>query len=428
MFGQNDKLNLSIQLSKPKGGSAGSSTGSADNIVDSVECSSIRGGLDLFNSYISRRLTLSHCKVLVISEELASKGISEYIYTLLNDVEMSVQASVIISKSPAHEFLASSEPVLEDLASKYYEIAINSNEYTGFTQNVTLIKFFSDYVDTFKEPVAILGGVNLGTSNQATTPDATSSGSVQNANSVNSQNSTQSQSQVSLNSSSQNYAQNSSNDSSQSNNPSVPSGSATASFANKDNSYTAGSTPVDSKPNIENMGLAVFKGDRLVGEMTGIESIFHLIVSSNLKSCNISIPNPLGDSSTLDINLKLGKSTKNDVEFVNGSPLVTCKINVNIQIVSTTEKSSSGSSSYYTPENSKLIEETCNDFLKKNILEYLYKTSKNYKSDIDGFGKHAVKYFTTMQEWNDYDWLDNYENSIFDVEVDSTLKSGYTFL
>lgn len=378
MFGQNDKLNLSIQLSKPKGGSGGSSTGSAENIVDSVECSSIRGGLDLFNSYISRRLTLSHCKVLVISEELASKGISEYIYTLLNDVEMSVQASVIISKSPAHEFLASSEPVLEDLASKYYEIAINSNEYTGFTQNVTLIRFFSDYVDTFKEPVAILGGVNQGTSNQATSSDATSS--------------------------------------------------ATASFANKDSSYTAGNTPVDSKPNIENTGLAVFKGDRLVGEMTGIESIFHLIVSSNLKSCNISIPNPLGDSSTLDINLKLGRNTKNDVEFVNGSPLVTCKINVNIQIVSTTEKSSSGSSSYYTSENSKLIEETCNDFLKKNILEYLYKTSKDYKSDIDGFGKHAVKYFSTMQEWNDYDWLDNYENSIFDVEVDSTLKSGYTFL
>lgn len=378
MFGQNDKLNLSIQLSKPKGGSGGSSTGSSENIVDSVECSSIRGGLDLFNSYISRRLTLSHCKVLVISEELASKGISEYIYTLLNDVEMSVQASVIISKSPAHEFLASSEPVLEDLASKYYEIAINSNEYTGFTQNVTLIKFFSDYVDTFKEPVAILGEVNQGTSNQATSPDATSF--------------------------------------------------ATTSFANKDGSYTAGNTPVDSKPNIENMGLSVFKGDRLVGEMTGIESIFHLIVSSNLKSCNISIPNPLGDSSTLDINLKLGRNTKNDVEFVNGSPLVTCKINVNIQIVSTTEKSSSGSSSYYTSENSKLIEETCNDFLKKNILEYLYKTSKDYKSDIDGFGKHAVKYFPTMQEWNDYDWLDNYENSIFDVEVDSTLKSGYTFL
>ena len=390
MFGQNDKLNLSIQLSKPKGGSAGSSTGSAENIVNSVECSSIRGGLDLFNSYISRRLTLSHCKVLVISEELASKGISECIYTLLNDVEMSVQASVIISKSPAHEFLASSEPVLEDLSSKYYEIAINSNEYTGFTQNVTLIKFFSDYVDTFKEPVAILGGVNQGTL--------------------------------------QNYAQNSSSGSSQSKNSSVPSGSATASFANKDNSYTAGSTPVDSKPNIENMGLAVFKGDRLVGEMTGIESIFHLVVSSNLKSCNISIPNPLEDSSTLDINLKLGKSTKNDVEFVNGSPLVTCKINVNIQIVSTTEKSSSGSSSYYTSENSKLIEETCSDFLKRNILEYLYKTSKNYKSDIDGFGKYAVKYFPTMQEWNDYDWLDNYENSIFDVEVDSTLKSGYTFL
>ena len=58
----------------------------------------------------------------------------------------------------------------------------------------------------------------------------------------------------------------------------------------------------------------------------------------------------------------------------------------------------------------------------------LYKTAKEYHSDIDGFGKHAVKYFLTMQEWNDYNWLDNYKNSTFNVTVDSTLKSGYTFL
>ena len=76
----------------------------------------------------------------------------------------------------------------------------------------------------------------------------------------------------------------------------------------------------------------------------------------------------------------------------------------------------------------KQIEEACNKYLSENITNYLYKTSKEYHSDIDGFGKHVVKYFLTMQEWNDYNWLDNYKNSTFNVTVDSTLKSGYTFL
>ena len=66
------------------------------------------------------------------------------------------------------------------------------------------------------------------------------------------------------------------------------------------------------------------------------------------------------------------------------------------------------------------------------MLGYYYhdgiKTSKNYQSDIDGFGKYAVKYFYTIQDWEEYNWLENYHNSIFNVDVETTLKSGYSFL
>lgn len=387
MSGENSPIRLSIQLSKPQGGSGGSSSGAAENIINSIECSSIASGINLFNSYISRRLNLSHCKVIVISEELAATGISDYIYTLLNDVEMSAHANVIISKSSAREFLDSSEPVLEDLASKYYEIALNSSEYTGYTQNVTLIKFFSDYIDTFKSPVAIIGSVNSGTG-------ASQSGSM----------------------------------SSSASGPSTISDSESSDEINKDNSRKAGETPMLSKSNIENMGLAVFNKDELVGELNGIETIYHLIVSDQLKSCNISIPNPLGDSSALDINLKLSHSPKNNVTFVNGTPYISVKIDVKIKILSTTENSTTGDSDYYTEENIKLIEDSCNEYLKENISNYLYKTAKDYESDIDGFGKHAVKYFTTLQDWSEYNWLDSYKDSTFNVEVNTSLKSGYTFL
>lgn len=335
---------------------------------------------------------------------------------------MSAHANVIISNSTASEFLESSEQVLEDLASKYYEIAINSSEYTGFTQNVTLIKFFSDYVDTFKEPVAILGGVNSGKygSNQNSNSSNGSNGnnSTNNNNDENS-NGNNDTSTTNTNddkiSSSRNFQD---NENAKDSNQTV----------NKDSNYKAGETPITSKANIENMGLAVFKEDNLVGELTGIETIYHLIVSNSLKSCNIRIPNPLGDSENLDINVKLARNTQNNVNIVNGSPYISTKIHLEIQIISTTEQSSLKESSYYTKENTKLIEETCNKYLSKQISAYLYKTSKQYKADIDGFGKHAVKYFLTLQDWNKYNWLNSYEDSIFNVDINSTLKSGYTFL
>ena len=74
------------------------------------------------------------------------------------------------------------------------------------------------------------------------------------------------------------------------------------------------------------------------------------------------------------------------------------------------------------------IEEACNKYLTQNITNYLYKTAKEFHSDIDGFGEHAVKYFLTMQDWSNYNWLESYKDSTFNVTVDSTLKSGYSFL
>ncbi|MGN1326640.1 MAG: Ger(x)C family spore germination C-terminal domain-containing protein, partial [Clostridia bacterium] len=187
-------------------------------------------------------------------------------------------------------------------------------------------------------------------------------------------------------------------------------------------------TPISSKSNIENMGLAVFKGGKLVGELTGLETIYHLIISNELQSCDISIPNPIGDSETLDLNLKLGNKTKNELTFVNGTPYISTNISLDIKILSTTEASTEGNSNYYNKENTELIEKACNEYLQNSITQYLYKTSRSYQSDIDGFGKYAVKYFYTMQDWKEYDWLNNYENSIFNVTVKSSLKSGYTFL
>lgn len=346
--GSSNNLKLTVQLSKPEGGSGGSGGGSYKNIVNSVECSSIDTGISLFNSYVSRRINLSHCKAIVISEELAAKGISDYIYTLVNEVEMSPHASIIISKTPASEFIDSTKPQLEDLVSRYYEVSLSSSDYTGYTQNVSLIKFFSDCVDTFTEPVAILGSI--------------------------------------------------------------------------------GDIPITSNGNSENMGLAVFKNNKFVGELTPQETIWHMIVSNNLKSCTVSVPNPIGDSDNIDLNLKLDTDCKNSVKLINGTPHISSKIKLKAKIISATQESSSDDSNYFTEQNIELIENSCNDYFKQNITNYLYKMAKEYTCDIDGFGKYAVKYFSTIQDWNEYNWLENFQNSILNVDVETTIKSGYTFL
>lgn len=167
-IGENDVLKLSLQIATPEssqGGSKGSSSSSSSSesstyIINTVECNSIDTGLNLINSHISKNLNLSHCKVIVFSEALAYQGISEYLYTLVNKIDLRPDCNVIVSRCSSEYFLQSTKPVFEKLASSYYEVTYSSSQYTGYVANLKLEDFFNSISDTYSEAYAILRRCN----------------------------------------------------------------------------------------------------------------------------------------------------------------------------------------------------------------------------------------------------------------------------
>ena len=370
------KLELSFQIALPSG-SEGSSSGSSSSqssssIVTSVECNSFESGVNLVNSYLSKELNLSHCKAVVFSEEIASQGIGEYLYTLINHVEIRPTCNVIISKCNAKYFLNNSSPMLDQLSSKYYEIASTSERVTGYTYNITLLDFFSDFADSFTECFATLGSVNDG--NISNTGD----------------------------------------------NNDQPSSS--LSNEGTDDSYVASETPIDSQKNIENLGLAVFKGDKLVGELNGVECIAHLILTNELENAVISVPSPFESTNYIDLYLTNSKC-KTKVYLTNGTPYIKPSIDLSARIISMSDDYKD-----LTEENIELIEEYAKYYVERFIYDYLYKTAKVFKSDITAFGKYAVSNFATIDEWNKYNWLDNYQNSFFNVDINVDIVSRYLLI
>ena len=366
-FGENNNLKLSFQLSIPGGDSGASGSSQSDSsVINSIECSSIDSGINLLNSYISKEVNLSHCKVIVFSEEFAYNGLSESIYTLMNNVQVRPDCNIIISRCDAEYFLTNSKPVLEKLSARYYEVAPNSSDYTGYTENITLSKLFSDLTDTSTQCYAILGGVHTDSTKNV---DSTKTG------------------------------------------------------AEKDSDNKANETLTDSKTNIENMGLAVFSGDRLVGELTGIESICHQIITSNLNICNISISNPFEEGKTLSLRLRLCNKTKNNVKLTSNGPYISSKVKIEARILTMDENMQ-----YLNSENIAILEKYVNSYLEGQLYQYLYKVSKEYNSDIDAFGKHTLKNFKTWNDWKNYDWLGNFKNSFFNVSVETKVKSGYILM
>lgn len=365
--GQNDTIRLSLQIAiaSDDSSSGGNSSQSSKSTVTTVDCSSIDSGISLVNSYISKKINLSHCKAIVISEEVAQSGVSEYISTLVNDIEVRPDCNVIISRCNASDYLDNSESILESVSARYYELTLNSSEYTGYTQNITLFDFYSDMLSTTSQAHAILGGINA---------DATHK--------------------------------------TNSNMPSY----------DTDGSYKADETPIKTETEIENMGIAVFNGDKLVGELTGMEALSHLLVINELESATISIPNPYDINSIISIYMTTAKNPKTSVKFVNGTPYIECNLSITANILSLDQNIN------YSDENTlKLIGEYASSFLEDNILSYLYKTSKEYKSDIADFGKYVISNYLTWDDWIESDWLYNYQNAFFTVNVDTNIQSGQLY-
>lgn len=336
------ELTLQIAIHSSSDGESSSSSQSTSCITSSVKCNSISEGINYINSYIGKKLNLSYCKIIVISENLAEKGIENYISTLINDIEVRPYCDVLISKCNSKYFLKNSQPYLEKLSAKYYKNEEISEKITGYTQEISLLDFYNNYYDTYREPTAILGDQD--------------------------------------------------------------------------------SLSEDNNGKTENLGLAVFHNGSLVGELSYNETLCHLMISNKFKNTVLTIPSPFSDLDHISLQVSSVKTKKN-VEFINGTPLISCDVSVSTRVLS-----ASVNSNYMSKENIKKIEDFANSYLKDSITKYLYKTSIVLKSDIDSFGSIAVKQFANQKDWENYNWLNKYSSCFFKVSVNTKLRSSYLVL
>lgn len=88
----------------------------------------------------------------------------------------------------------------------------------------------------------------------------------------------------------------------------------------------------------------------------------------------------------------------------------------------------SDGSDYSSKENLELISSYVNSYIQYHITTFLYKTAKEYNSDIIGFGRYVVKNFVYQKDWDDFNWLENYKNSFFNVSVNTNIENSSLIL
>ena len=243
---ENGHLKVSIQiantlLSNSQGDSGSSvSSDSSQYRIYSVEAETIESAITILNNYLNKKINLSHCTVLVISEELCKIGIKEYISTLANDTELRHSCVFLISSSTALEVLEKVGISGKVFSSRLYDYLTTSTKYTGYTVNSTFGTFFMDMQNYQRDPIGI-------------------------------------------------YCQ-------------------------------------ISSDTIQNNGTAIFKEDIMVGHISAIDTICHLMITNELESCELTLPHHEQQNEYIDLDVRLYKPTEIDIEILNGTPFFSISI------------------------------------------------------------------------------------------------------
>lgn len=422
--GQNN-MKVSFQFVNMSSSGKESSGGEASTVVTSISTTTINKAINLMNSYIGKELNFSHCKVIVFSEDFAKEGISTEICTLVNDEEIRPSTNIVVSTSDANTYLKNSNPNIEKLVTNYYDTFELTSNFTGYSDDTTIGKFYNKLFNFSSANTAILGRTFKKVSESESGEQNSSSGSTsQGSNQGASGNGSQSRDQGTSGGGSQGSGQGDSGGEgnySSEGNQNAENGKNT-SGSTEQNDSSSSSLEISGQRGTQNVGIAVFKDAKYVGQLSEMDSICHLLITNNVDSFIISIPMEGYPDNLLDLNVSALRGTKIKVDTSSDSPKISVSAYCEGKIL-TVDKDSD----YVDSKILKDISSKASEFLKQHIEDYLNKTSKKFKADITGFSNYALSNFLTTKDWENYSWASKYENANFTVKVDFGITSSLLF-
>jgi len=373
-IGEAGKLRLTLQLASPLsigaggggesgGGGGGESQGKPSSII-TVDTTSIYQGLNLINNIISKKITMSHAQVIVISRRIAEDGdFEKYLHAIQRGREFRPDVFIMVSDNPPDEYFRNIRPTLESSPAKYYELMLGNN-YTSLYPYIRMHEFYYKNKSDAVEPVAILTSLGKYSSIDRLKDykETETSGSIR-----------------------------------------------------KEAEYTAGNIPIVSDQKNEVMGAAVFKKGKMVGTINGKETEYFQMVTGKYTFSYITIPDPQDKDSVIVLNIFRRKKPVINTKLVDGK----IKVNVVIDLEGNFTSIQSGMNYEDQPE---IIEQMMEEILESDILKFLEKTRDEFDSDICGIGVYVRRKFLTWDKWKQFNWPEQYKNTDFEVDVNLRMR------
>jgi spore germination protein KC len=361
------KLRFTILIPTLKEGQQGSSSGgsgegsqqSGETNVISIDCPTIYSGLNQMNTFLSRRVNYMHAKYLIIGEEIAKEGITPFMEGMRIARQIRLNMHVAVVKGEASEFIEAFNPTMEASIPRTLEGTLEASESLGLTDHELYLNVLQDLKSTKKQASCAMGAVN----------DFSA------------------------------Y---------------LPAGSEAPKI--EPGELLPGEIPRKGGNPVEFLGTAVFRGDKLVGELNLMETRSLLMVKDEYISGSITIHDPLDAESFVTIVAQPQKNTDIKVTLTDLSPVIDIKVYIEGSI-----QNQQSEIRYQTEELKPELEKAFAQFITTSIGDTI-KKCQDLNSDIFAFGEVASMQFWTIQEWENYGWHDRFKDATVNIEVSVIIR------
>ncbi len=174
---------------------------------------------------------------------------------------------------------------------------------------------------------------------------------------------------------------------------------------------------VDHK--VKLMGVAIFKKNKLIGNLNEIETRGYHWVIGEMGNATISIPSLKHEDELVQIEMIGGNSTIKP--FLNGDK-ISFTINSQVEVALAEQQSKKQFDPVENLKYLKQVEEKIKEFIENEMTTAIEKVQKEYQTDIFGFGRQLHKSYP--REWGEVkeNWDEIFSNSPYTITIDVKIK------
>ncbi|HYF91073.1 MAG TPA: Ger(x)C family spore germination protein [Symbiobacteriaceae bacterium] len=326
----------------------------------SVRSPSLEQAVHMVQPSLGRILSLEHVRSVLLSEEVARKGVNPLLSQMLRNTQLRSGLSLQVVVGEATGPPLNSRPVADTNAIKYIESIRLVQKRFHMSPPVQLQHFYTRLMAPGADPIAPLVAVNT----TARRPPGSE----------------------------------------------VP--------ATEGRSFRAGELPRAGANPVETLGTGVFRGDRLAGLLTVDETQGLLALRGEMGKVYASVPDPHEPGTRVTLRFHQENKPAFRVAFAGGKPVVHVKLQFEGEVLSVP-----GGTDYTLPQNRRVLERETSDFLQQETFVPLFKRVYNeWGADPVGIGQLFRSRFPTLDAWLAFAWPEHVQDLGATVEVDLFIR------